>query len=79
MSLSLALHSLLISRGMVHEEPRRIDEFNTLFSNNARSRAERLRELGWDGSATRQTVREAMASELELVLDELEKEEWIAL
>ena len=69
-SIALAVHSLLKSRGLVDKPPARIEQFNTLFSNNARSRADRLRELGWEGMATQQTVREAMEEELDLVLDE---------
>ncbi|KAK4703532.1 hypothetical protein P7C70_g2685, partial [Phenoliferia sp. Uapishka_3] len=67
LSLSLAVHSLLSSKGLVDSEPKSIHQYNTLFSNNARSRAERLRELGWTASETAETVREAMEGRMRIV------------
>ncbi|KAM0751789.1 NAD(P)-binding protein [Meredithblackwellia eburnea MCA 4105] len=79
LSISLAVHKILSSKGLVDKEPRNVAAFNTLLTNNARSRGVRLRDAGWKGDAEGASVREAIYAEVELILDEAESQEWVRI
>lgn len=76
LSVAEAIQAALSSRGLV-EGPLVFSETKSYLGSNSRSKAERLRELGWSPEE-RPSVWESLVDELEVILRE-DRTEWARL